>query len=739
MANPNDVGCIDFQDCSFSYDASAKEYVLTGPFGERCVAPANVTAQLLSPDVNGQCYLQMEFNGINCGRVNLTPLLDKVLTPDVPPLGITFDPGPCELVIQYSQLVSPMRIPLSAILDKVKVGLTYDDVNCILTFVDQHCNVTNMNIGASILAKVPRPTLTKDVLPDGTQVLNWSNGWGQNGICTIPAVALDVDGGQLSSDGVLTLNWGGDGNPGNLVVDICAIVGANCNSYFTQITPTSWTYVDNNGVEQVWNAPELPILQNKNGQPLAAGNSYQLMQQSDFISTGVEAPTNQGIQLLAFGPNGQCVTYQVPEIPPGLTKEEVVADFTQVQTIPSDAEVLFVGPNGLCRRAPLPAIPEVSPEVFIGTTQPAKSEGYLVWFNPVTCVVRYCDNNGNWFEPRNVVCSPDAPDCEKGEADIWFNTVEGCLYVCCDGVWISSDTAAIRSVIDKLCIQIGSDAPQDLIVVDGKVVIPIPAPVTLPRYCVQVGSGQEIFGQETADNKFRFNLPAYPEFFETCLRLNNADIIAPHLEDNKYFLDIDLPTKEDIVGEFAPIGGTIPVGQASFLYVDAQGNCRQGALPPYPVIPDPVDIPELPTVKSGTANVDVDVTVGPNEEPCYAISVTPQDLPPFPELPTVKAGSSNVDIEETAGPNGEPCYAISVGTQDIPPLPNFCVEDKSGNRIDATIESGKIVINLPPITACQSNEPATDGSEGCFWFDGSCLHVLCDGTWISADASATQE
>ena len=672
MANPNDnENCFEPEEVCLEWDPVSGRYILTTNFGNEKIidAPAVVAPKVTNQIVvqNGICFLQTFVNGVLCDNTALNDVTDKIQD-QVNTYDFLYDPTNHEVSFDCNGQTVFSR--------QLKCGrFEIDQINCVARYTDEK----------NVVTEHPFPTanLSCDVQADGSRVYCFDNGTNKPGskkLFTVPAPApLDIDNATLV-DGILTLMYGGDGNPSTLVYDACAVIAANCNATITSFDANGFSFVDNAGNTFTIPFPDNCCTYHDVGQP--------------------------------YNPNGN--------VPPGTKLAQANDNDTLIVKYPANADGVAALGYYTCRDGawiedficPL-GVPQ-KPEVFIGDTQPSKSDGYLVWFNPVTCVVKYCDNDGKWFEPRNVICSATAPPCGKGYADIWFNTAEGCLYVCCEGVWISSDAQAIRSVIDKLCIKVGDGPLQDLAVIDGKVVIPIPAPVELDRYCVQIGNGQEIFGQETNTGKFRFNLPAYPtppeipEQIETCLRIGGltGDVIAPHLENGKYFLDFDFPefpefpdpvTKEDIVADFISVGGTIPIDAASFLYLDNQGRCRQGALPAYPEIPE------------------------------------------FPALPTVKSGTSNVTIQTTTGAEGEPCYAVSVGEQDIPPLPIFCVEDKSGSRIDATIESGKIVINLPPIVACQPNQPAVNGSAGCFWFDGECLYVLCDSTWVSADASTTQE
>jgi hypothetical protein len=96
---------------------------------------------------------------------------------------------------------------------------------------------------------------TLSVNPANPNEFIFNNQFGQTTVITVPTVALDMDGATLNGS-VLQLTFGGDGNPGSLNVDICAVVAQNCNATLTVNLDGSLTHVDNAGT--VTNVPAPP-------------------------------------------------------------------------------------------------------------------------------------------------------------------------------------------------------------------------------------------------------------------------------------------------------------------------------------------------------------------------------------------------------------------------------------------------------------------------------------------------
>lgn len=145
------------------------------------------------------------------------------------------------LSFKYKDLVIPVELPNSV------VGCSYDNGTNTLRLI--YCDGT---FDEKTLAKA---SLACTTLPDGSTVVNFADGCGGNKAFTIPVVNLDVDNLTVMGS-TLTFTYGGDGNDNIVVVDICDIVAANCNSFFTAINPDgSWTYIDNAGNTQTYPAP----------------------------------------------------------------------------------------------------------------------------------------------------------------------------------------------------------------------------------------------------------------------------------------------------------------------------------------------------------------------------------------------------------------------------------------------------------------------------------------------------
>ena len=77
-----------------------------------------------------------------------------------------------------------------------------------------------------------------------------------------------------------------------------------------------------------------------------------------------------------------------------------------------------------------------TPEVGIGSNPPDKASGFVAWFNPVTCILRLCNDAGDWLQPSVVACQEAEPSNLKGGFQIWYKPSTDCLSILCEGVWI---------------------------------------------------------------------------------------------------------------------------------------------------------------------------------------------------------------------------------------------------------------------------------------------------------------
>lgn len=758
------------QDCVLTLaTATQSQTVDLAPLLQQLSIVYNANQHSIQPAVKGVPFGAAQF--LNCGQLDFdlaqcklsyTNEKGQVANYFLPREQFIYNPSACQLTIIPSKPGEPsITFPVGVTEQEVGLVMTdnktleftyknkkcqvplpnslvacaWDPLTCVLQLT--HCDDTTKTIA------MPTASLTQNTLPDGTQVLVFDNGKpGGQTIFNIPAINLDTDNITVAGS-VITFSGGGDGNDQTVTWDICDIVADNCNATFGSINPDgSWTFVDNAGNTFAYPAPKNCC-------------SYH------GTSPTVIDPANPPSQPSNPYPNKAGGDTVVECHPNGLAYYTCVGGQWRFDFIK------------LAER-----------EVFIGPTAPAKSEGFKAWFDPTQCIVRFCDDAGNWLESRTVVCQAETPECGKGLPQIWFNPADGCLSVCCDGVWISSDAAAVRSVINAICIKVGTADPVPVPVIDGKVVIPIPDPAD---YCVVVGDREPIFPSFTAvDNKFAFLLPEYPEadFIETCIRLGGADgdVIAPHFEDGKNYLDLPdypvIPETPDVPNYAVTIAGQVvnpTVAPDGTITWDLPPDCCAYSL----ASSVPLEAGTAPAIQNPPANKVVGslaLQKHPNgfsvflctttgwlntwscifpTVPNYVVAIDGEpveptvaedgtimwSLPAYPEVPEYCLTNEAGDIISTAEELADGKLALVVPDfPDIPTVPDVALRDKNGTPVQGIYdaETNTIVLDLPPVLNCEPDQPATDGSEGCIWFDGGCLNVLCEGTWISANATVTQ-
>jgi hypothetical protein len=155
----------------------------------------------------------------------------------------------CELKV-FKWCTDPQTIDIFAAL-----GLTKkDDGGFDVRLKDQICTFSPATLAVS---------------PDNPNEFIFNNQFGQTTVITVPSVALDMDGATLNGS-VLQLTFGGDGNPGSLNVDICAVVANNCNATLTVNDDGSLTHVSNAGV--ITNVPA-PVNITKSGTAIGLNNA----------------------------------------------------------------------------------------------------------------------------------------------------------------------------------------------------------------------------------------------------------------------------------------------------------------------------------------------------------------------------------------------------------------------------------------------------------------------------------
>lgn len=522
MSNPNDQECKDFPKITTEAVVINGECILrTLADGVVCdttnvdeffdfkipedqnTLPPKITTEAVI--LNGQCVLRTLADGVVCDSTVLdqffnfkTPEDQNTLPPKITTEAVILN-GQCVIrtladgIVCDNTVIDDLINSKLPVVPESKVAWAFDEASCTALFTDQACDTKSWNIGQAVLAKIPRPIWEAELLPDGTKMLSWNNGYGQTDFCAIPPVVInsDTDSGTFTND-VLVLNWGGDGNQGSLTIDIKDVV-RRC----------------------------LPPYKGKDGNPLASDAT--LMQLTDFQNANVPAPA--GTKVLSLSADGSCVLYNAPApvndcchyqaqstgivnpaTPPtqppagtgGANKSDgdtahvchpngscyytcvngawvfnyckidkadirhyqigVVGEYDE-ENPPSTPPANTTPPtkntgdtlhvcyeNGSCYYTCVngawsltfckPTAQEVPPEVYIGSDTPDKADGITVWFNPATCVVKFCDGADGWREPRRVLCQENQPPVAKGGADLWFKPSNCCFSILCDGIWI---------------------------------------------------------------------------------------------------------------------------------------------------------------------------------------------------------------------------------------------------------------------------------------------------------------
>ena len=172
------------------------------------------------------------------------------------------------LPIKGDAITFPTGVPAT------QVGLSLVDKSLVLTYKDKKCCVPMPNSiigcafdaganrlrfmycdGTSESKDLPKATLQKVVLDDGTQVMTFNDGCGNVETFNVPQIVINMDEDGLTvADSVLTFTFGGDGNDAVVNVDICKIVATNCNATITAQRPDGgFDFRDNAG--QVFSVP----------------------------------------------------------------------------------------------------------------------------------------------------------------------------------------------------------------------------------------------------------------------------------------------------------------------------------------------------------------------------------------------------------------------------------------------------------------------------------------------------
>lgn len=705
---------------------------------------------------------QLGFNAQTC-QLSYTNEKGHVTSYFLPQDQFVYDPSGCTVTILPAKGGDPVTFPVGATTDEVGLQMlegkilefTYKSKKCQVVMPNSvvgcqyNRNTNTLSLiycdGTVDAKQFAKASLECTQLDDGTQIMVFNDGCGGTKMFNIPGVTVDLDGATLVAD-VLTLTYGGDGNNQVLTVPLCQIIATHCNATITAQYPGGgFDFVDN------------------------AGNTFEVRPCCSFHDLGL--PYQEGgpnVPPNAAKPAGANDGDRlVVKFPPNADGEAALGYYTCVNNVWVED---FLCPLG----SPVP------PEVHIGSNQPDKADGFTVWFDPATCIVKFCDGADGWFEPRNVVCSPSAPACVKGGPTLWFDESTGCLHVqCFDSaggcVWVSGSGALVNQVIQALCLKIGSGPEVPLTVdSDGKVVIALPADMD-NIYCIQIGDTAPVFAsaQPQVDGKFVFQLPAYPVEPETCIRIGGTDAvpIVPHLEGDKKFLDLpaypvipdfpEIPEDTNTLYQINLADGTSLNGSVG------QDGVVTFTLPEYPEIPEAPDKVQHCHVRIDAAS---DVTSGALLDPAQLAALT-ADCPKV-ECNTVVLRFWNQEQHFTCTDGAwvhdytiqirgntlfEEFDGTTIDLTNPPSLPsgdignispaaksreNYLIECFDNALCFWSCVNGAWSLNMchqtkHPVLNCGETTPSTDGKQGEFWMDPAtgCLNALCDGVWKATNGA----
>lgn len=177
----------------------------------------------------------------------------------------------CGLVIMPAKGGSPITVPLGV--PSSQVGLVLENKSLVFTYKEKKCVVPLPNsvigcqydLGTNTLRMLfcdgstdekalAKASLNCTTLPDGTQVFVFQDGCGGQKMFNIPGVVLDTDDVTLVGS-TLTFTYGGDGNDNVVVVDICDIIGQNCNATITSIDQTTGAFTFKDNLGQIFSVP----------------------------------------------------------------------------------------------------------------------------------------------------------------------------------------------------------------------------------------------------------------------------------------------------------------------------------------------------------------------------------------------------------------------------------------------------------------------------------------------------
>ena len=477
-------------------------------------------------------------HALNCGRFTFNPATcelgyvdekGQATTALIPQDQFIYDAASCTLTILPAKGGAGMVIPTGVPSTGVNLEFVQTAFGCSLrlTYKDRSIDVPMPNMlvghqydcatntlrflycnGDDVTETLAKASMQCNTLDDGTRIITFNDGCGgPTKVFDLQPINMDID--ELTIAGsVLTFTSGGDGNPGVVTVDLCEIIATNCNATFTAINPDgSWSFVDNAGTEFTYPAPincctfhnVSPNDLDPDTPPATPQGTYPNKQDGDTI---IQCHPN-GLSYWTCVDGAWVLDFikVITDVRNYFLSDVADIDFTAPPTTPPASPrtankidgdtVLVCYPNGFCaftctqgvwaRDWCKPVAPDSPPEVHIGSDTPSKEDGKTVWFDPASCIVRFCDDQGNWLQNTAVQCGTSVPPCVKGGPSMFFDLTNGCLMIQCFNdsgqcFWVSASGSLVNQIINSICVQVGDRAPVQLQEIDGKIVVPVPEP-----------------------------------------------------------------------------------------------------------------------------------------------------------------------------------------------------------------------------------------------------------------------
>ena len=176
--------------------------------------------------------------------------------------------------------------------------------------------------------------------------------------------------------------------------------------------------------------PAFPEYLDKNGNPISDGST--LLQPSSFPTSGAAAP--EGVEILAFGPDGDCLTYTFPSIPvvPDICCEEADGTLTDLVSLENkllipfkdipvvgsgDISVTLIDGQYVVDYTDVDATFVNGDDETLVDDQGPNNDSYCVQEPLTDCSGDYIEKGSRVLQPEDITCSDGAMQI----CDICFN------------------------------------------------------------------------------------------------------------------------------------------------------------------------------------------------------------------------------------------------------------------------------------------------------------------------------